>query len=101
MGSKPRVEIVGIYPEKFRQGVHATFHVFLPDFDMDIRGGIIKMRKHKPPLVFLPQASGTDDESGKIIHFPVISFTNAEYEKKLREAVIQAVRKELKKNPLK
>jgi len=93
--TKPKVEVVGIYPEKNHKSVYATYHVYLCDLDIDLRGGRIFKTK-KSWFVQLPQAYGTDEEDGKVTSFPVLSFANKETEKSYREAIVAAVLKELK-----
>jgi hypothetical protein len=94
---KPEVELIGIYREKHRTKIMATFHVYLADKDIDIRGGVIFKFKSGKTFIQMPQAHGTDEETGKRICFPVVSFTDADYEKAVRFEVIRVVSKELKK----
>ena len=70
--SIPQVELVGIYPEKNRKDVIATFHVYLADKDIGIRGGLVYGKKGKPNRFFvqLPQGIGTNDETGKKVMTP-------------------------------
>lgn len=93
---KIKVEIVGIYPEKHMKKVWATYHVYIPEKDMDIRGGKI-FKKAKGFFVELPQSIGTCEETGKQIRFPTLSWPDKEYESLLRQSVVQAVKKELEK----
>ncbi len=93
----PEVELIGIYKEKHRKKIVATFHVYLADKDIDIRGGVVFKSKEGRFFIQLPQAHGTDEETGKRTCFPVVSFTDAEYEKAVRYAVIGLVAEELKK----
>lgn len=94
--TKPQIEVVGIYPEKYKKGIIATFHIYLIDKDIDIRGGVIFKKPKGDYFVQVPQASGTCEETGKKIFFPVISFTDKEYEKSLRKLIIGEVLKKLK-----
>ncbi|HDZ25425.1 hypothetical protein LCGC14_0456970 [marine sediment metagenome] len=92
---KPKIEIVGIYPEKRRPNAVATFHVYLVDKDIDIRGGVIYRLPSGKYFIQMPQGSGSDEVTGKRICFPTISFTDAEYEREVRREVIRQVLKEL------
>lgn len=95
---KIKVEVIGIYPEKHRADLWGTFHVFimLDEFAFDLRGGEI-LKKGKDWLVYVPQAHGTDDETGKAIQFPVLSFPERDLEIDLRNLIICKVKEELKK----
>lgn len=83
---KPLIEVVGIYPEKFLKGVVATYHIYLINEQMDIRGGKIYQKKSKF-FVQLPQGRGTCEETDKLITFPVISFTDDIYEKQVQREI--------------
>ena len=96
----PEIELVAIYKEKNRKNILATFHVYLSDKDIDIRGGkIFKLRNGKL-FIQMPQGYGTDEITGGKISFPILSFTDAEYEKKVRYEIIKVVTKECKKMKL-
>lgn len=92
----PKVELVAVYKEKHRKNIVATFHVYLADKDIDIRGGVVFRQQSGKFFIQVPQGYGTDEETGKRISFPIISFTDAEYEKAVRHEVIRQVSKELK-----
>jgi DNA-binding cell septation regulator SpoVG len=90
----PKIEVIGIYKEKHMKKIWGTFHVYLIDKDIDIRGGRIFKDKNSF-FIQMPQASGTDEETGKRITFPVLSFTDKDYEKAVRYEVIKYVRQAL------
>jgi len=91
--SKPQVELVDVYPEKHDPEIIATFHIYLADKDIDIRGGKVFLSESGNGIfVQVPQGRGTCDETGEMIQFPIVSFTDKTYEKAFRKEVIRLVR---------
>lgn len=95
--NEPQIELVGVYPEKNNKKVFATFHVYLVDKDVDVRGGVVFRKKDGTLFVQVPQGRGTCDETGKMIKFPIVSFTDKDYEKAFRKEVTRLVLEEMKK----
>ena len=89
--TKPQIEVVGVYPEKHEEDIIATFHFYLADRDIDIRGGKVFRRADGSVFVQVPQGKGTCDETGELIQFPIVSFTDKEYEKAVRREVTKLV----------
>lgn len=97
---KPKIEIVDVYPEKHQKGILATYHIYLIDKDLDIRGGKAFIKEDGKLFVENPQAQGTDDETGELIQFPVVSFPDKIYERAFRYEVVKEVRRALQKKKL-
>lgn len=92
------VELVGIYPEESeKNNLLATFHFFLIREKLDVRGGKIVKMKNNKIFIQLPQSRGFDPDLKKLVYFPVLTFLDADYQKAMREEVIQKVMMEWKK----
>jgi len=98
--NEPQIELVGVYPEKHNKKIFATFHIYLTDRDIDIRGGVVFKLKDGTLFVQVPQGRGTCDETGKMIKFPIVSFTDKDYEKAVRQEVKRLVLEEMKKQEM-
>ena len=94
--SNDLIEVVGIYPVKDKKAVMATFHIYLINENMDIRGGVI-LRGPKGPFIKLPHMKGWDEDRQEMVTFPVISFPDSDYEKRIKKEVQKKVKEEFKR----
>ena len=100
-----KFEVVEFYPESKKKGqIKGSMHVYVPAWDMDIRGircmAIKKEKGDKPHYIFrLPEKKALD-ENGNIVRFPIISWTNPDMQKRfyafLQSEGIAYIKKKLK-----
>lgn len=79
------IEIVGFYPSKKKKKenlIQGTLHIYLIDYEIDIRG-IISCKNKKKWLFFLPNKFSLDNEENERVIYPIFSFSNIEKQKKL------------------
>jgi hypothetical protein len=74
-----KIEFVDFYPfqneERKNKKILGTCHIYIEDFDMDIRG--IRVITHKKGFIFkMPYGFQIDPCTKTLVHFPFISFTN-------------------------
>jgi hypothetical protein len=78
-----KFEIVELYIEKVNKATASfsgSLHVYLIDYDIDLRGiSIIKKKNHW--LVFMPRRTGIDPDTKEKVYYPLLSFTNFEKQK--------------------
>ena len=83
------IEIVEFYQSEKNdktQILRGTLHIYVPEWDMDIRG--ISVIKNKSRWLFwMPKKAAFDRETNQKTHYPVIGFANSANHKKLVEAI--------------
>lgn len=100
-----KIEVVEFYPDMtMRDPYIGTIHVYLPDYEMDIRGIRVATRQERRGYVYhMPQTSNIGEDQ-KPVYYPVCHFTNKdkqnEFLKKLHELANAYIDDAIKKNPL-
>lgn len=87
-----KVEVIEFYPnENFekKSEVLGTFHVYLEEFDIDIKG-VTFVKTKKGNFCFLPTKFGFDNNLKKNIWFPTVSFANKNTQKLLIKNINKA-----------
>lgn len=72
------IEIIEFYLEQqdsSKQMLKGTLHIYLPKYDIDIRGVIVSKRKDFW-FFGLPSKVGVDQETGQKIKYPIFTFTD-------------------------
>jgi hypothetical protein len=86
-----KIEIVGFYVRE-RDDAHkklkGSLHAYLIDEGIDIRG-INVIRKKDKIMVFLPHRTGVDEDTGEIVTYPVVTYSDMEKQKELKEKIIK------------
>jgi hypothetical protein len=92
------IEIVGFYLNlDKRKKIFGTFHVYLIDFDIDLRG--IPVFKGKAGyIIHFPHSTGIDEETKKPVRYPIFSFSDPEKHKELLGDIRQKGMDYLKNN---
>lgn len=90
-----KIDIIDFYPilqtQKFIRG---TFHAYIEDLDIDLRGCFFSYNKKKKFLfVQPPHRKGLDSDSGEMIPFEVFSFGNYSKHEIFKNALITAAHK--------
>jgi hypothetical protein len=90
----PEFEIVGIYPLYGRRGRNLSMsgHVYIIDWDLDIRGFEIKTKVDGETRVLDPLLNSFDHESQERVTFPAVSMGSKMYE--LQKAIQSELKKE-------
>lgn len=73
------IEIIEFYLEQqdlSKQTLKGTLHIYLPKYDIDLRGVIVSRRKNFW-FFGLPSKIGLDHETGQKIKYPIFTFTNS------------------------
>lgn len=87
-----KVEIVEFYPRNWKQTngtkIIGTLHVYLQDFDIDIRGVKVVGRKYGYKIR-LPHTGSISHETKKRIVYPIVSFGNQQTTKDLESLIKQ------------
>lgn len=92
-----KIEIVDYYPHKtIKKVTYGTLHVYVCDMDMDIRGIRVAV-ENKKIWIEMPFSKVIDKETGELVRFPLISFTEKEKDINLRNAIIEKGREFIKK----
>lgn len=87
-----KVEVIEFYPSTSKK-IYGTVHVYLEEYDIDLRGVYIRKVKNSF-FVSLPHQKASDEnkkENGKSVTFPVLTFANPQKAKDLKDSVIKAV----------
>ncbi|MDD3471515.1 MAG: hypothetical protein PHS86_01925 [Syntrophaceae bacterium] len=92
-----KIELVEFYPYQ-KPSTHkksgwtrvGTVHVYLIDFEMDLRG-IIVTKKGKCFRFNMPHFRAYDQETGEKVMYPHVRFTNNEKQKALMDFLFQNV----------
>lgn len=94
-----KFEYVGFYPWKGKKHVKmplGTIHIYCIDLGLDFRG--IKVFRGKERLFFMPPGSTTkDSETGKMVRYPFLSFTNKQDQDEMLRFMIEDCSKEVEK----
>lgn len=87
-----KIEIQEAYPI-VRNGKKCGFsiHAYVTDFAMDLRGivALKKPGKNTGWFIQLPHAKNVDEETGNVVKFPMIAFTNAETDSAFKSEIIK------------
>lgn len=92
-----KIELVGFYPFKTRKNKNSpvgTCHIYLCDYDMDIKG-ILVMKKEKQCFFRFPFSQGIDEETGKKVLYEVISFTDPNKKKQILDFLKKTASKQI------
>lgn len=84
-----KIEIQEFYlkkNDKKNNSMYGSLHVYLEDFDIDMRG-IQVMRRGKHWQFSYFHAKGIDDETGKEVYYPIFCFNDKARNKELFEFV--------------
>ena len=77
-----------------------SLHVYIPEWEMDLRG-IWMFKKESGWIIQMPHLTNFDEDEQKKIRFPVISFSDSEKIRKLKEEIkkkaIEYIEEKLKK----
>jgi DNA-binding cell septation regulator SpoVG len=79
-----KVEVIEFYQDKQPKKsctMSGTMHVYIPDFDLDLRG-IVVLKGSKGYMFYLPSRFAID-ETGKKIMYPILSFADTRKHKQL------------------
>jgi len=82
-------EIIEAYPIKFdgkSKSQGWSLHIYFPDLDLDLRG-IRMMKSGQGWWCEMPHLRNWDDEQNRVVFFPLISFTNSEKTRKLKQNI--------------
>ncbi len=88
-----KFELVDFYPmknDKFKQTV-GTIHLYIIDCELDIRGILVNVRGKSMGFKF-PYFKTQDLETGQIIKYPHINWTNEKTQKQMMEFLHQKVK---------
>ena len=83
-----KFEIVEFYPDikEFKNSIRiGTFHVYIHDKDIDLRGINCYLNSTKKLHFKLPHRSGKDPESGNQVNYPIVNFIKDEDFKDFKE----------------
>lgn len=83
------IEIVAFYQHEkddAKQTLFGTLHVYLVDYDIDLRGVFVSRRKDAW-FFSLPSRPGFDQATGKAIRYPCITFKSREKQNELIDAI--------------
>lgn len=99
-----QVEVVEFYPDMtMREPYIGTLHVYLPEYDIDLRG-IRIIERGKVGFVYHMPEMFTKDNEGKKVRYPIWHFTNkekqAEFIRILQKEGNPYISKAIQKNPL-
>lgn len=71
------IEIVGFYKNMDKKKkLYGTFHVYLIDQDIDIRGIPVFLKKKDYYIINLPDGWAIDEDTKIKVRFPIFSFAN-------------------------
>lgn len=83
------IEIVEFYPitqDRKMTKMSGTLHVYLIDWEMDIRGIYVK-KNGKKWIIIMPHQKAFDPKTQKIERYPIISFSDPKKYKEIMENI--------------
>lgn len=95
----PEFEVVGLYPLYGLEGekLICSAHIYIIDYDLDIRGFVVHYFVDKEAEVFVPTATAYDHEDGKPVRYPVFATNNKEFHEKIKEELKKEAKECFKK----
>lgn len=96
-----KFEVVDLFPMYGKKGmfIHCTAHVYLIDFQFDIRGWQVRYSKKKDALCYtMPPMGEAIDEDGNFCRYPLFSSMSKEYDvhEHIEKALLEEAKKRLK-----
>lgn len=92
-----KVEIVGFYKNTDKKTkIKGTLHVYLVDFDLDIRGIAVHKGAKGGWFYQMPGRKTLDAETKEMVWYPHISFSDKQIHDEMIQSIIQEADKFLK-----
>lgn len=70
-----KIEVIEFYKSNENSNIAGSLHIYVPHLDQDIRG-ILVIKIKKGYFFKIPWKCGLDEETKKIICYPIVSFAN-------------------------
>lgn len=95
-----KIEFVGFYPSirmKNKKSPIGTCHIYLCEpYNMDIRG-ILVVKRGKTLYFLMPRSKGIDEDTGEVVFYPIVAFTDDKIKDEVLDFLQNDVRKELER----